>query len=272
MRQNATYNTNKMSYYEKTRDDINGFFWHAGDMTFRPHFHRSIELMLTDDGALLDVTVNRDRRILSSPCFVLIDSYDVHSFCGGNEKCRSMILPPTFTENFRKQKGNRALGGNFITDVSFVRRILPLFDALPTLTDNALAFSGAVDLLLALSAQQLGWTQDNDSGQNVARGILDHLENHYAEKLTLSSVAEKMGYHPCYLSKILHEYCNDSFNNVLNAIRYRAFVDLQQRNDDLLTNIFAAGFNSVSTFYRYCNQMHLPKKPQNSSAVPTSRK
>lgn len=250
-----------MILYEKTRDEENGFFMRSGDLTFPIHFHRSIEIVLTEPGADIVITVNKTKRRLTGYQIVFVDSYDVHEFAGGNDKCHSFIIPIPLIENYTKIKGKRTLSRNFIEDEPFIVKVAPLVMSLKSFTKNKLAFAGAADLLLAMLSEHIGFADKPNPRQTIACDIIDFLDSHCTEKITLMSVAEKMGYHKCYLSKIINEYLNDNFNNLLNASRYKRFTKLQQPGEDLLPSIFNSGFNSVATFYRFCGKKGLPTRP-----------
>lgn len=60
----------------------------------------------------------------------------------------------------------------------------------------------------------------------IVRSALQYIEEHYTEKLTLTSVAEKTYVSPWYLSKLLNKYTEQSFSDLLNGTRVKRAKEL----------------------------------------------
>lgn len=94
-------------------------------------------------------------------------------------------------------------------------------------------------------------TGDQKDGANsfIVRKALEYIETHYAEKLTLTELAEKTYVSQWYLSKLLNKYTNQSFSDLLNQTRINHAKPLL---DDPSLKIYEIsdmmGFNDVTHF------------------------
>ena len=64
-------------------------------------------------------------------------------------------------------------------------------------------------------------TQESSSGSFVVRQALSYMDEHYAEKLTLQTVADHCYVSQWHLSKLLNKHTGKSFYDLLNAVRIR---------------------------------------------------
>ena len=71
---------------------------------------------------------------------------------------------------------------------------------------------------------------ETDAGQHASSFIVNqalaYMEEHYAEKLTLQSVADHCYVSQWHLSKLLNRHMDKSFYDVLNALRIKAAMEL----------------------------------------------
>ena len=70
--------------------------------------------------------------------------------------------------------------------------------------------------------------QENDSGAGsfIVKNALEYMEHHYAEKFTLTELAEKMFVSQWHLSKLLNKHTKKSFSELLNEIRIKEAKNL----------------------------------------------
>ncbi|MBW7571272.1 response regulator transcription factor [Caproiciproducens faecalis] len=94
--------------------------------------------------------------------------------------------------------------------------------------------------------------QETDSANNfIVRKALKYIELHYAEKLTLTELAEKAYVSQWYLSKLLNKYTNKSFCDLLNQTRIKKAEELLQNPSLKIYEISdVLGFNDVNHFSR----------------------
>lgn len=64
------------------------------------------------------------------------------------------------------------------------------------------------------------------AGNFIVRQAVEHMKQHYAEKLTLQGVADSCYVSQWHLSKLLNKYLRQSFYDILNEIRIQAAMEL----------------------------------------------
>ena len=96
-------------------------------------------------------------------------------------------------------------------------------------------------------------TPELSNGDGIRLGaVLDHIELHYAEELSLQSLAELMGTSPTYFSRLFRSEVGIPLFEHINRTRIRKACVLLRSPDLSVTRIaFDVGYNSVSFFNRY---------------------
>lgn len=93
--------------------------------------------------------------------------------------------------------------------------------------------------------------KQRESGSFLVKNALEYLDVHYAEKLTLAELAEKMYVSQWHLSKLLNGHTKKSFSELLNEVRIREakelLKDLSLRVGDVAEMV---GFFDIAHFSR----------------------
>ena len=94
--------------------------------------------------------------------------------------------------------------------------------------DGAKTASGVVHQLqlFLTKAKEVITTKKTQSGFSSFQLILDYIEDHYAEPLSLSDVATTFHFNPSYLSSYFATHNKEGFNEYLNKIRIEEAVKL----------------------------------------------
>ena len=92
---------------------------------------------------------------------------------------------------------------------------------------------------------------DGSAGSFIVRNAVDYLNAHYAEKVTLTDLADKMYVSQWHLSKLLNKHLKKSFSEILNEIRIREakklLMDPSLRVGDVAEQV---GFLDIAHFSR----------------------
>ncbi len=93
-------------------------------------------------------------------------------------------------------------------------------------------------------------SQDGNTANSfIVRSALKYIEVHYAEKLTLTELAEKTYVSQWYLSKLLNKYTDKSFCDILNQTRIKKAEKLLMDPSLKIHEISdMLGFNDVTHF------------------------
>ena len=92
---------------------------------------------------------------------------------------------------------------------------------------------------------------DGSAGSFIVRNALEYLDTHYAEKITLTELADKMYVSQWHLSKLLNKHMKKSFSDLLNEVRIREakklLMDPSLRVGDVAEKV---GFLDIAHFSR----------------------
>ena len=92
---------------------------------------------------------------------------------------------------------------------------------------------------------------EGTAGSFIVRNALDYLDAHYAEKITLTELADKMYVSQWHLSKLLNKHMKKSFSDLLNEVRIREakklLMDPSLRVGDVAEKV---GFLDIAHFSR----------------------
>jgi AraC-like DNA-binding protein len=108
------------------------------------------------------------------------------------------------------------------------------------------------NVLLSLYRSSL-MTPELSNGDGMRLGaVLDHIELHYAEELSLADLAGLMGTSPSYFSRLFRSEIGIPLFEHINRTRVRKACLLLRQPELPVTRIaFDVGYNSVSFFNRY---------------------
>lgn len=126
-----------------------------------------------------------------------------------------------------------------------------LEEALQVMTENlARLHAGAPESQPKLETEDE--EQDGNAANSfIVRSALKYMEVHYAEKLTLTELAEKTYVSQWYLSKLLNKYTGKSFCDLLNQTRISKAEKLLEDPSLKIHEISdMLGFNDVTHFSR----------------------
>ena len=89
------------------------------------------------------------------------------------------------------------------------------------------------------------------SGSNKAllQKILEYIQEHYTERISLNTVADKFSYSPVYISSVFKSCAGINFKYYLDNIRVIEAVEMLSSGDMTVTEISrACGFENIRTF------------------------
>lgn len=102
------------------------------------------------------------------------------------------------------------------------------------------------------TAQTIGRIQHENSQMSCqGRKVLDFINTHYMENITLYDVAEDAGISESHLCRVLKKETGESFVNILNKIRIQKAQKLLQKGDLKVYEIAEiVGFSNYAYFYQ----------------------
>lgn len=196
---------------------------------------------------------NTPAPILSPPLFTS-ESYVFHmNFLGGNSTdiCSARYLTPLanqkFTMPYLISKSHPAYAD-----------LRKLFHQIHTLCDEAAFgyelslkahFLQAIFLMLQYSEQTR--EPDNSALSDKLKLVLDYIELHYAENLSVSKLAGLVYFSEYHFMRFFKKHMNMTCVEYINAFRLEKAVKLfEQGNTSILDVSLSVGFHNLSYFYK----------------------
>lgn len=253
------------SIYELPAEKKNYYLFEKKKITKElVHFHSSIELIIIIQGKV-EVTIDGVTRILSSNEGAIVDSFNVHFYKGSEDSLVYVLLGDKkyFEEFFyliNNKIPNTFLKFNNLEYIDFLYNEFNKSQEYKTIQ-----FAGIINLILRelILINKLLERKIENLDTSLICKILKYVDEHYNEDLTIKKISKEFGYSKEYLSRLLHRYLNENWNDYINRKRILIFNEKYKDNSKLniLEIAYECGFTSQSTFYRAYKKenMNLPK-------------
>lgn len=100
---------------------------------------------------------------------------------------------------------------------------------------------------------------EGNAGSFIVKNALEYMEQHYAEKVTLSELADKMYVSQWHLSKLLNKHTKKSFSELLNDARIKEAKELLKdpslRVGDVAEMVGFLDIAHFSRVFKKCTEM-----------------
>ena len=247
---------------------------------FKPHWHSSIEMILPVENYYDVKITNKDYRINPGE-ILIIPPRELHELVAPPDGVRFIFQ---FNINVMAQlKGFASIQSMLSKPLHITKDSHPLIynEVYQTLLDmckeyisgnpysELSIFSLLIKMLIALYENHI---QTTDLFQNVNinkhqeyvtkfGNLLDYIDTHYTEDLTLEDMADIIGFSKYHFSRLFKQYTNFTFCDYLKHRRIQAAEMLLDQPEYSITEVaLQAGFPSISTFnrifkeYKNCTQ------------------
>ena len=232
--------------YEHYRDSEE--YFRLGKNTSNIHFHRSIELLYCMEHAKT-VYLDGEERTVQKGELLVVPRFLVH-YVPRPEYYQSLsvVMPVQYTDIFQQQAGGRWFHDFVFSDKQLTEDICQHLLRLQHAV-NPLLRRGIYHYVLGVLLENGTLIrQEQKQSNDFAQRTLTYLENHYAEKLSLETVADALGYNRCYFSTLFKKTFHAGFCDYLSMLRINKSLTLLQ-NQSISDAAFAVGFGSVQNYY-----------------------
>ena len=94
------------------------------------------------------------------------------------------------------------------------------------------------------------FVKDGDKDLLIPQDILDYINEHFNEKISLSDLSQRCFYNPAYFSRLFKKAFNMSFTDYIMDLRLKHCCELLKNSDYTIDRIIAeCGFSDRNTFY-----------------------
>ena len=239
-------------------------------VSFKPHWHSSIEIIMPVENYYDAKTASKEYRIQPGE-ILIIPPRELHELIAPPSGVRFVFL---FNFNVLAQlNGFTAIQSMLSSPLLITRDTHPLVynEVYQTLLDmckeyiagnpytELSIFSLLIRMLITLYENHI---QTTDLFQNVNvnkhqeyvskfSSLLEYIDNHYTEDLTLEDMADVIGFSKYHFSRLFKQYTNFTFCDYLKHRRIQAAEMLLEQPEYSITEVaLQAGFPSISTFNR----------------------
>lgn len=245
-----------MKIYELEAEETGFKLFHHRDVKdLYPHFHSVYEFIFIEQG-FLEVNIDGETKLLSSGDACFVDSFSVHSYTThGNNMAYVILDGNNYFNSFFTQKKMNVFPSFFkFNNYVLLELLFQICDDFKEEEEGKrTVFIGAMQILVTYLMREVPMVKRRDNEQcTLICKILRYAQEHLREDLSLSAIAQQFGYCKEHLSRFLHKYIKENWNNYVNRIRVEEVKRLL-KSDSGLTIMDCAihcGFNSVNTFYR----------------------
>lgn len=256
------------AFHEVRRYDSDFMVWHSAyeNISFLAHWHKEIELIYVRSGQCR-LSVSDQNFVAKSGDFVVCESGVIHysdSFDMDNSLdfiifdtniLSSMFQNPHFAHPLITKENLQTYG--------LTRELEQLISLISQeLTEKKPYYQEIVEASLCRFWNQLKRhhprSQHHSPSQNRRehmltdlQNLLDYIDTHYIENITLEYAADRMNFSPSYFSRVFKNLMGINFVTYLNLVRVEQAVKQLQETSLKVTDIaLNCGFNNIRTFNR----------------------
>lgn len=247
-------------FYEQQRDkDVKLTIFKGNSSKTPMHFHRNLEILYVTEGKMIS-TVGDERFVAGKDEIVFVHNYFVHSFYPDTDyKKYVMIVSADYAADIDKILSKSSLSPH-LSDTEFNRdKIQPLLKKLCDEEMPQLVKKGYLNVIMGLLFDYYPVVPIKTSS-NIESivAVLEYIDQHYSESLSLESIAAEFGYNKYYFSRFFNRYIGESLINYINIVRINNFMHRSKKYKNPQISKLAAecGFESMPTFYRSFKKLY----------------
>lgn len=234
---------------------VGRFYKSTGD-GIRSHNHPFYHMIFVHSGQLTMTAGKNTFPMEAGQCILIPQGMD-HAYSNpGKETMEGLEIK--FSIPSEPLDRQYATGGALVSSNSLVQmlfeQIVQEYSDLGSLADDAAtSYMGALLNALTMDSRYHKRRDfqfiDASVYSELSQQIIQYLEKHYAESVSLYDVAEAVGYNKSYMCTSFRKNTQITINDCLNMIRIRRAAELIAYSDNDLSQIAAmCGFSTVSHF------------------------
>lgn len=221
-----------------------------------PHWHRSLELTYVRKGEV-NLWINNHHQVIKENDFILVNSGQIHRLSTQDpQKCETIIVIISY--QFLKKNCPDIDNICFCIEKTSEQknRLREIYEDLrrlelhPRPSDHLLKTAYIYEILYIL----LNFYQESINVKHYQMSlkkheILDYIEEHYQEELSLKNIADIFYMSEEHFSRTFHEYFGINFKTYLTNYRlYCSYQDVAQSDKNIQDIAFEHGFSNVKAF------------------------
>ncbi|MDE7274982.1 MAG: AraC family transcriptional regulator [Lachnospiraceae bacterium] len=254
---------------------------------YHAHMHRQVEIFYVLDGAI-EITISGQKKLLERGMVSIAFPNVVHeTFTPEHSSAVMIIFNHTFLPDFSAEFNTQTPRYPFLGCPQNAEQLSVLINGLLENTQKSggenvpgpidadepcndivphrvhpadiRVSKGYLYLLTAmiLSQMPLARLENLYDSAGICQDISNYLNQHFTEELSLSQLADTLGYSKYHISHIFKQKFGCSYNDYLKRLRAEHAMGLLTHSELSVTEIcFASGFSSLRSFYRAFHEIY----------------
>ncbi len=242
-----------MIFYENKSNDI--YYWDGSDMTFPPHIHKELELVVVTGGEM-SVTIDSKTYLLKQGDISLAFPNTIHSYSTTTHCNYSLLLfngnmLPLYQNQFSSYRPAQSCIPNSLVPKE-VHSLLGSMQQEALLANNTAIIAGYLYLIVGRLLPFLDLQKDrkNDDNNMIER-ILQYIQSNYLHPIGSASISNELSVSPFALSRIFSNNIGIRLDQYINELRINYANHLLSSTQKKITDIaLESGFETLRTFNR----------------------
>ena len=213
------------------------------------HLHPSAELLLVTKGELTISVIGKPDEIIREGNCALIFPLQSHAYDrpAGTEYFRFNFSPSLLQSFFNPIKGY--IGDKSVFPISLAE-YEHFFDTVRTGTVTTFKVKGFLYNIIADYCRSVTLIKKQNDN-SIIQKVIEYIEEHKSEKITIADTALALGYNDKYLSRTINEAAGFGFSTLLSTMRMETARNLLKNTQRTIVDIaIECGFGSERNFYR----------------------
>lgn len=238
--------------------DFDAFFYEDKDILFPKHIHKQAEVFYVLEGKV-KITHNNDEYIMSKDEVFTVFPNTVHSYesIGKTSFYIGLINVERLGKN-RKYVLERACLHpvrsimDFNENIQLCMKMMAGENKKGEFSKYPEGLCGYFNVIIEYLLEKLECVPIEENREpNLLKPILNFMNSHFSENITLDKVAREVGISSYYLSKLFAQKIGNGFSDYLNLLRIECGKELLTMTDRQVGEIaYSCGFQSESSFFR----------------------
>ncbi len=215
------------------------------------HFHKNFELIYVLKGGL-KCTINNVEHSLKSGEFGMFLPYEIHRIEPENDTYYwILIFSEEYIHYFAKRFSGKKSNGFAFRCQSHINEYLEK----QLIGNESISTASLKSCLYAICDEyfkNIKLVDSDKSATDTIQYIADYIYENHTKKISLSDIADALGYDYNYMSRYFRKVFNTSFTDFVNIYRLETAIKLLEDTDKNITDIvYESGFQSVRAFNNF---------------------
>lgn len=227
------------------------------------HFHKNFEIVYVMDGEAV-ANIGGSETVMTKNQFAIVLPNQIHSY---STAYQSKVWIGVFSEDFISTFSKTVVNKKSDNQIFYCNdaELTYLKDAL--LTDgekNILLLKACLYMLCNRFLNEVRLVEASSKNIDTAHIIIEYVEKHFKENISLESISQELGYEYHYVSHFFQKMFHMNFKKFLNQYRFEYAKNLIINTDKKLSDIaLESGFGSIRNFNRiYCEFADITPKEE----------